>query len=53
VKILALFAPPLRMLAADVGCKNLSTSEKARRTLGFAPRPAAHTVVDCAESLLP
>jgi hypothetical protein len=25
---------------------------KARRVLGFAPRPAAETLRDCAESLL-
>ncbi|HVH05373.1 MAG TPA: NAD-dependent epimerase/dehydratase family protein [Myxococcota bacterium] len=52
VRLLALFVPQLRMLAADLGRRNPSTAEKARRLLGFAPRPAADTVVDCAESLL-
>jgi len=52
VRLIALFVPQLRMLAADLGRENRSTSEKARRLLGFAPRPAATTVVDCAESLL-
>ena len=28
------------------------TSDKARRVLGFAPRPAITTIVDCAESLI-
>ena len=51
LRLLALFAPPLRMLAADLGRRNRLTSEKARRVLGFSPRPAATTVVDCAESL--
>jgi uncharacterized protein YbjT (DUF2867 family) len=52
VRLIALFVPQLRMLAADLGRENRSTSEKARRLLGFALRPAATTVVDCAESLL-
>jgi dihydroflavonol-4-reductase len=52
VRLLALFLPPLRMLAADLGRENRITSEKARRVLGFAPRPATETLVDCAESLL-
>ena len=52
VRLLALFLPPLRMLAADLGRENRITSEKARRVLGFAPRPATATLVDCAESLL-
>jgi dihydroflavonol-4-reductase len=51
-KLLSLFIPQLRMLAADLGRMNRSTSEKARRVLGFSPRPATTTVVDCAESLL-
>ena len=42
--------------AADVciefGRKNDLTAVKARRMLGFSPRPATTTIVDCAESLL-
>jgi len=52
VRLLALFLPQLRMLSADLGRINRLTSDKARRVLGFAPRPAATTLVDCAESLL-
>jgi nucleoside-diphosphate-sugar epimerase len=52
VRFLSLFIPPLRMLVPDLGRVNRLTSEKARRVLGFHPRPAATTVVDCAESLL-
>ncbi|MCC6919065.1 MAG: NAD-dependent epimerase/dehydratase family protein [Alphaproteobacteria bacterium] len=52
VKIMALFQPPLRMLVAEVGRRNAVSSEKARRLLGFAPRPAEETVVACAESLI-
>jgi nucleoside-diphosphate-sugar epimerase len=52
VRVLALFLPHLRMLTPVLGRLNPSTSEKARRVLGFSPRPATTTVVDCAESLL-
>jgi dihydroflavonol-4-reductase len=52
VRSLALFIPQLRTLTPDLGRRNALTSDKARRVLGFAPRPAADTVVDCARSLL-
>lgn len=52
VRLLSLFLPPLRMLTPDLGRRNPLTSGKARRVLGFSPRPAATTVVDTAESLL-
>ena len=37
-------------LAPSLGRRNSLTSAKARRVLGFSPRPATTTVVDCAES---
>jgi nucleoside-diphosphate-sugar epimerase len=52
VRFLSLFIPQLRMLTPDLGRRNPLTSEKARRVLGFSPRPATTTVVDCAESLV-
>ena len=52
VRLLSLFIPQLRMLTPDLGRRNLLTSEKARRVLGFSPRPGTTTVVDCAESLV-
>jgi dihydroflavonol-4-reductase len=52
VRFLSLFIPQLRMLTPDLGRRNSLTSEKARRMLGFLPRPATTTVVDCAESLV-
>jgi nucleoside-diphosphate-sugar epimerase len=52
VRMLALVIPQLRMLAPDLGHRIDLRSDKARRVLGFAPRPAATTIVDCAESLL-
>ena len=45
-------SPSCRMLTPDLGRRNPLTSEKARRVLGFSPRPATATVVDSAESLL-
>jgi len=50
-KALAPFMPPLRSLAPYLGRRNPLTAEKAKRLLGFAPRPARLTIVDCAESL--
>jgi nucleoside-diphosphate-sugar epimerase len=51
-RFLALFSPQLRSLAPELGRRNDLTAEKARRLLGFAPRPAADTIADCARSLL-
>lgn len=53
VRMLLPFAPKLRSLAPLLGRRFPLTSAKARQTLGFAPRPAAMTIVDCARSLLP
>jgi len=52
VRFLSLFVPQMRSLTADLGRRNALTAAKAQRVLGFAPRPATTTVVDCAESLL-
>ncbi|HEY4125653.1 MAG TPA: aldehyde reductase [Rhizomicrobium sp.] len=52
VRALAPFMPQLRMLVSELGRRNDLTSQKARRMLGFAPRPAAETLIACAESLL-
>jgi dihydroflavonol-4-reductase len=52
VKLVLPFVPRLRGLAPLIGRKFPLTSAKARRVLGFAPRAAATTIVDCAESLI-
>jgi nucleoside-diphosphate-sugar epimerase len=53
VRLLSLsFLPQLRSLTPELGRRNEVSSEKARRVLGFAPRPAATTIVECADSLL-
>lgn len=53
VRMLLPFAANLRSLAPLLGRRFPLTSAKARQTLGFKPRPAAMTVVDCARSLIP
>lgn len=50
-KTMALFMPQLRGLTPELGRRNAVSSEKARRSLGFSPRPATTTLVDCANSL--
>ena len=52
VRSLSLFMPHLRMLTPLLGRTTAVSSEKARRVLGFSPRSATTTVVDCAESLI-
>lgn len=51
VRLLSVFIPPLRRFTPDLGRTNRLTSDKARRLLGFSPRPGTTTVIDCAESL--
>ncbi|MEI9994749.1 MAG: NAD-dependent epimerase/dehydratase family protein [Rhizomicrobium sp.] len=52
VRVLALFVARLRMIRPLLGVKTDLSTAKARRMLGFAPRPATQTVLDCARSLL-
>lgn len=52
VRLLLPFVPALKGLAPLIGREFPLTSEKARRVLDFSPRPAATTIVECAESLL-
>ena len=44
--------PSLRGIMPSLGRRNRHSTEKARRVLGWQPRPAAETVVDCAKSLI-
>lgn len=52
VKLLARTNPAMREIAVGLGRKHCYSSDKARRVLGWTARPAAETVIDCAESLL-
>jgi dihydroflavonol-4-reductase len=51
-RLSSLFVPVLRNFVSSLGRKNELTAAKAHRMLGFSPRPAATTIVDCAKSLL-
>ena len=42
----------LREITPALGRRNRHTTEKARRVLGWKPRPARETVLDCARSLI-
>lgn len=51
VRLMAPFLGPLRTLAPLVGRRFGVSNQKARHMLGFRPRPATDTIVDCATSL--
>lgn len=44
--------PSLREIIPALGRRNRHSTDKARRVLGWQPRPAARTVLDCAHSLV-
>lgn len=48
----SLFDPTLRMVTPNLGRKHVASSAKARRVLGWKPRPVKTTVLDCAQSLI-
>jgi dihydroflavonol-4-reductase len=53
VRLAARFRDPsLRALTPALGRRGRHTTEKARRVLGWQPRPARDTILDCARSLL-
>jgi len=51
VRVASLFDPSLRAITVSLGRRNRHSIAKAQRVLGWTPRPAAETVVACAESL--
>jgi nucleoside-diphosphate-sugar epimerase len=52
LRFASLFDPGLKMVTPSLGRKHSFKSAKAQRVLGWTPRPATTTVVDCANSLL-
>ena len=50
-RALARVSPQMRELLPLLGRTQKFSSEKARRVLGFAPRPPADTIADCGASL--
>ncbi|MGW5723595.1 SDR family oxidoreductase [Amycolatopsis sp. NPDC003865] len=51
-RVLERFSPGLRVLGPQLGRNYDATAEKARRLLGWSPRPIADTIVETAEGLL-
>lgn len=52
LRLMAAFNPQARAVLPQLGIKRRSSSEKARRLLGWQTRPLEETIVDTAESLL-
>ena len=52
VRLTSVFDKSLREITVSLGRRNRHTTEKAERLLGWRPRPAKETVVDCANSLI-
>lgn len=52
VRLAARWDPQVRQVVPELGRPKNATSAKARRVLGWAPRPAADAIVATAESLL-
>ena len=52
LRLASLFDPSLRYVTPNLGRKHVFSSAKAQRVLGWKPRPAATTVIDCAQSLI-
>ena len=52
VTLLAPVMVAMRVVKPLIGRRHRFSSAKAQRLLGYAPRPATETVIDCAESLL-
>ncbi|MBB5162548.1 NAD-dependent epimerase/dehydratase family protein [Mycobacterium sp. AZCC_0083] len=52
VRLTSVFDKSLRDISVSLGRRNRHTTEKAARLLDWRPRPAAPTVIDCANSLI-
>jgi dihydroflavonol-4-reductase len=52
VRVMALFDPGIRSVVSGLGKRVDLSSEKARSTLGWSPRPIEDTIAETAESLV-
>lgn len=52
IRAMALFDGSIRSVVSDLGRQSWFSSEKARGTLGWAPRPVEDSIEDCARSLI-
>lgn len=52
VRAMGIFDPGIRTITGSLGKKEVTSAEKARTRLGWAPRPIDETIVDTARSLI-
>jgi dihydroflavonol-4-reductase len=52
VRALALFAPSLRSVIRELDQQRIYSADKAKKLLGWQPRPIEESIVDCALSLI-
>lgn len=52
VRLASISDPALKAITVSLGRRNRHSTAKAERVLGWQARPAAQTVVECAESLI-
>lgn len=52
IKAVALFDKSVKPIVPDLGVRTYMSSERARKELGWEPRPIEDAVIDCARSLL-
>jgi dihydroflavonol-4-reductase len=52
IRAMGLFDPSIRTIVSDLGESPSYTADKARATLGWAPRPIGDSIADTAQSLL-
>jgi dihydroflavonol-4-reductase len=51
VRAMALFDPSVRSIVGQLGKRTQLSSEKAKASLGWSPRPVQETIADCGRSL--
>lgn len=52
VRTMSLFNPELRAFTPDLGFSKKTTNEKARRVLGWTPRPPSEAIISAAKSMV-
>jgi len=52
LRLISIFDRTLRVVTPSLGRKHAFTSDKAKRVLGWTPRSATTSIVECAESLI-
>jgi nucleoside-diphosphate-sugar epimerase len=52
VRAMALFDPGIRTVVGELGEQITYSGDKAKGTLGWAPRPVEESIAECAQSLI-